>query len=49
MKKMPKTSVKIEKRTSQNDKCKEHKWYDVYKGDYVTGRRCEKCNKQEWF
>jgi hypothetical protein len=26
-----------------------HRWYDVYKGDYVTGRRCEKCNKQEWY
>jgi predicted protein tyrosine phosphatase len=37
----------------RNDTLCEHKWYDVHHsgGDHTkpTGRRCEKCNKQEWY
>lgn len=37
-------------RVARQDKC-EHVWYTVGQAmtGNVTGQRCEKCGKQEWF
>jgi hypothetical protein len=40
--------VPIKEKETTTDKCT-HSFYNVYKGDNVTGQRCSKCSKQEWF
>jgi len=40
--------VPIKEKETTTDKCT-HSFYNVYKGDNMTGQRCSKCSKQEWF
>ncbi len=40
--------VPIKEKGITKEKCN-HSFSLVYKGDYVTGQRCSKCGKQEWF
>ena len=40
--------VPLKEKEKTKEKCN-HSFYPVYKGSYVSGQRCSKCNKQEWF
>ena len=40
--------IPIKGKVKSKEECN-HSFSSVYKGDYITGQRCSKCGKQEWF